>query len=151
MESYCPQALDGLLNKFYVKIRKKDATDYEPDSLRVMQAPIDRYLRHKNYPVSIITSHEFTKSQETLDVKAKQLWYQGKGKRPNKAQPYSETDEEIFWREGKLGNHNGLALTNVIFKNPPPPRRWASEGDKTITTLILRISAFSRWQMGARW
>ena len=117
MESYCPQALDGLLNKFYVEIRKKDGTDYEPDSLRVMQAAIDRYLRHKNYPASIITGREFTKSQETLDAKAKQLRRQGKGKRPNKAQPYRETDEEIFWREGKLGNHNGLALTNVNFKN----------------------------------
>ena len=117
MESYCPQALDGLLNRFYDEIRKKDGTDYEPDSLRVMQAAIDRYLRHKNYPASFITGREFTKSQETLDAKAKQLRRQGKGKRPNKAQPYSETDETIFWREGKLGNHNGLALTNVNFKN----------------------------------
>ena len=119
MESYCPQALDGLLNKFYVKIRKKRCYRLRVDSLRVMQAPIDRYLCHKNYPVSIITSRKFAKSQETLDVKAKQLWCQGKGKRPNKAQPYSETAEEIFWREGKLGNHNGLALTNVNLKNPP--------------------------------
>ena len=116
IESYYPQALDDLLNKFYVEIRKKDGTEYEPDSLRVMQATIDRYLRHKNYPASIITGREFTKSQETLDAKAKQLRRQGKGKRPNKAQSYSETDEEIFWREGKLGNHNGLALTNVNFK-----------------------------------
>ena len=149
MESYCPQALDGLLNKFYVEIRKKDGTDYEPDSLRVMQAAIDRYLRHNNYPVSIITSREFTKSQETLDAKAKQLRRQGKGKRPNKAQPYTETDEEIFWGEGKLGNHNGLALTNVNFKLSP--RRWASEEDKTTMTLMSKISAFSRWQMGAKW
>ena len=118
METYCPQALDGLLNKFFVEIRKKDGTDYEPDSLKVMQAALDRHLRHKNYPVScIISGREFTKSQETLDAKAKQLRRQGKGKLPNKAQPYSETDEEIFWGQGKLGNHNGLALTNVNFKN----------------------------------
>ena len=55
MESHFSQALDGLLNKFYVEITKKDGTDYEPDSLRVMQAAIDRYLCHKNYPASIIT------------------------------------------------------------------------------------------------
>ena len=117
MESYCPQALDGLLNKFYVEIRKNDGTDYEPDSLRGIQAAIDLYLRHNNYPVSIITGHEFTKSQEMLDAKAKQLCRQGNGKCPNKAQSYTETDEEIFWGEGKLGNHNGLALPNVNFKD----------------------------------
>ena len=91
METYCPQALDGLLNKFYIKIRMKDGTHFKPHSLRVMQAAIDHYLRHKNYPVSIITSREFTKLQETLDAKAKQLRCQGKGKRSNKAQPYSHT------------------------------------------------------------
>ena len=97
METYCPQALDSLLNKFYIKIRMKDGTHFKPHLLRVMQAAIDHYLCHKNYPVSIITSREFTKLQETLDAKAKQLRSQGKGKRSNKAQPYSETDKEIFW------------------------------------------------------
>ena len=61
-----------------------------------MQAAIDRYLRHKNYTASIITGREFTESQETLDAKVKQLRRQGKGKRLNKAQAYSETDEAVF-------------------------------------------------------
>ena len=26
-------------------------------------------------------------------------------------------DEEIFWTESKLGNHNGVVLTSVNFKN----------------------------------
>jgi len=26
-------------------------------------------------------------------------------------------DKDIFWIEGKLGNHNGVALRNGIFKN----------------------------------
>ena len=76
-----------------------------------MQASIDRYLRQKNYPDSIISGREFKKSQETLNSKARLLRYQGKGKQPNRAQPYSRVDEEIFWTEGKLGNHNGVALT----------------------------------------
>ena len=82
-----------------------------------MQASLDRYLRQKNYSASIINGREFKKSQETLNSKAKCLRYQGKGKRPNRAQPYSREDEEIFWSEGKLGSHNGVALTNVNFKN----------------------------------
>ena len=73
-----------------------------------MQASIDRYLRQKNYPDGIISRWEFKKSQETLNSKAK---------RPNRAQPYSRLDEGMFWTEDKLGNHNGVALTNVNFKN----------------------------------
>ena len=55
IERYSPQALDEVLTKFYVEVRKKDGSEYEPDSLRVMQASIDRYLRQKNYPDSIIS------------------------------------------------------------------------------------------------
>ena len=117
IECFSPQALDEILTKFYAEVRKKDGSEYEPDSLRVMQASLDRYLRQKNYPDSIISGREFRKSQETLNSKAKVLRCQGKGKRPNRAQPYSRVDEEIFWTEGKLGNHNGVALTNVNFKN----------------------------------
>ena len=85
MRLYCPKAPDGLLNKFYVEIRKKDGTDYEPDSLGVMQAVIDRYLGHENYLVSIITGREFTKSQEKLHAKAKKLRRKGRGIRPMNA------------------------------------------------------------------
>ena len=67
-------------------------------------------------PVSIINGQEFHKSQETLDCKAKQLRHQGKGKRPNKTQAHTKT-EEVFWNHGTLGDQNGTALTNVNFKN----------------------------------
>jgi len=117
IESFTPQALDEILTKFYAEVRKRDGSEYEPDSVRVMQASIDRYLRQENYPDSIISGRQFKKSQETLNLKAKSLRYQGKGKRPNRAQPYSRVDEEIFWTESKLGNHNGVALTNANFKN----------------------------------
>ena len=152
MESHCPQALDGLLNRFYVEIRKKDGTDYEPDSLRVMQAAIDRYLCHKNYPASIITGREFTKSQETLDAKAKQLRSQRKGERLNKAQAYSETDEAISWREGKLGNHSGLALANVNFKNLSETMRFRGRQDHYDAHACRRFQHFpdGRREQGGR-
>ena len=96
MEYFSPQVLDEILTKFYTEVRKKDGSEYEPDSLRVMQASLDRYLRQKSYSASIINGREFKKSQETLNSKAKCLRYQGKGKRPNRAQPYSREDEEFF-------------------------------------------------------
>ena len=47
MECFSPQVLDGILTKFYAEVRKKDGSEYEPDSLRVRQASLDRYLRTK--------------------------------------------------------------------------------------------------------
>jgi len=59
--------------KFYAKEKKKDGSEYEPDSLRVMEASIDRYLRQMNYPDNIITGRPFKTSQETLNSKGKLL------------------------------------------------------------------------------
>ena len=36
--------LDKALQKFYAEVRTKKGKDYEPDSLKVMQAALDRRL-----------------------------------------------------------------------------------------------------------
>ena len=78
-----PEELDKVLSKFYAKVKKKDGDDYELESLKIMQNVIERYLKEKSYPVSIVQSRE---SQLTLNTKALSLRQRGKGKRPNKAQ-----------------------------------------------------------------
>ena len=117
METISPAALDEILQKYYLEVRKQDGTDYEPDSLKVMQAALERYLSDKRYPYSLITGREFAKSRAVLDAKAKQLRMNGYGKRQNRAQPYNSAEEELFWSSGLLGDHSGVALTNVNFKN----------------------------------
>ena len=54
-----PSDLDEVLVNFYVEVRKLDGQEYEPACLRVMRSSLDRYLKEKNYPVSIISSDEF--------------------------------------------------------------------------------------------
>ena len=54
--------MDENLTKFYAEVRKKDGSEYELASLRVMQVTLDRYLRQTNYLVSIISGREFRKS-----------------------------------------------------------------------------------------
>ncbi|CAH3119802.1 unnamed protein product [Pocillopora meandrina] len=82
-----------------------------------MQSAIERYLKEKNYPLSIVRSREFHHSQEILNAKAISLRQQGKGKRPNKAQLITPEEESALWEKGKLGDFNGKFLTNVNFKN----------------------------------
>ena len=50
METISPAALDEILQKYYLEVRKQDGSDYEPDSLKVMQAAVEGYLSDKKYP-----------------------------------------------------------------------------------------------------
>ena len=38
-----PRQLDAILHQFYAELRKEDGSEYEPDSLRVMLASLDRH------------------------------------------------------------------------------------------------------------
>ena len=82
-----------------------------------MQSAIERHLKDKNYPLSIVRSRELHNSQEVLNANALSLRQQGKGKRPNKAQALTPGKESTLWEKGQLGNFNGKVLTNVNFKN----------------------------------
>ena len=115
METISPAALDEILQKYYLEVRKQDGSEYEPDSLQVMQAALERYLSDKKYPYSLISGREFSTSRAVLDAKAKQLRMNGYGKRQNRAQPYNPPEEELVCSSGSLGDHSGAALTNVNF------------------------------------
>ena len=45
--------MDNILACFYAELRKEDGTDYEPDSLHVMLASLDRHFRGTGLPFSI--------------------------------------------------------------------------------------------------
>ena len=49
-----PEKLNKLLETFYAEVKNKNGDDYEPDSLRVMIAALDRHLNEKGYKFSII-------------------------------------------------------------------------------------------------
>ena len=71
METMAQEELDNILSKFYNEVKKKrDGDDNEPESLKIMQSAIERYLKEKNYPLSIVRSREFHNSQEILHSKA---------------------------------------------------------------------------------
>ena len=81
------------MSQFYAEVRKESGEDYEPDSLRVMQAALERHLKSKLYPKSIIKDREFLSSRKNLEGKARKLREDGRGKRPNRSE--SLTNEEI--------------------------------------------------------
>ena len=107
METISPAAVDEILQKYYLEVRKQDGSEYEPDSLKVVQVALERYLSDKKYPYSfklygyflsdrLITGREFATSRAVLDAKAKQLRMNGYGDRQNRAQPYNSSEGSFF-------------------------------------------------------
>ena len=115
IENYPSEELDNVLQKFYAEVRTKKGEDYEPDSLKGMQAALDKHLKNKNYSCSIIRDREFYNSKQILEGKARQLRENGRGKRPNAAKPLTLQEEEMLWEKGKLGNSSPLGLINTMW------------------------------------
>ncbi|CAH3150789.1 unnamed protein product, partial [Porites evermanni] len=115
IENYEPAELNTLLEHFYAEVKNKQGEDYEPESLKVMMASLDRHLKNKGYTLSIVRDREFSSSKQVLEGKAKQLRLAGRGKRPKKARQVSEEEEEILWKSGKLGGNNPESLIQTMW------------------------------------
>ena len=79
-QPYSIKELDDILCKFYAELRKEDGSNYEPDSLRVMLASLDRYYRESGEVFSILKGKEFERSRKVLNGKAIELREKGMGK-----------------------------------------------------------------------
>ena len=115
IESYEPAKLNKVLEQFYATVRKQDGSDYEPDSLRVMVASLDRHLKENGFKYSILRDREFAESKQVLEGKAKQLRQEGKGKRPQKSRSLTTNEETQLWEQKKLGNHSPQVVTQTVW------------------------------------
>ena len=95
---YEAKELDECLSRFFAEIRKSDGSDYEPDSLRVMLAALDRHLKQSDSKISIAKDREFVKCRQVLEGKARALREKGHGKRPNATKALTVQDEENLWK-----------------------------------------------------
>ena len=67
---------------------RKSGQEYEPESLKVMQAALDRYLREEGCDYSILKDVEFRDCRRVLNGKAIVLQESGKGKGQGKQIPW---------------------------------------------------------------
>ena len=100
---------------FSLKLHGEMGGEYEPNSLCAMQAGIDRHLRNKDYPASILNSREFKSSRSVLEGRARHLRHLGMRKRPNKACSLSPDEVETLWRCGEFGRETPRSVLNTLF------------------------------------
>ena len=62
LEEYEGDVHDQELLQLYAELWKENGADYKPNCLKVMQASLQRYLKSKDYPKSIIRDREFLNS-----------------------------------------------------------------------------------------
>ena len=96
-------------------MRKENGDDYESELLKGMQAALERYLKSKSYPKSILRDSEFTNSRKVLEGKARNLRELRKGKRPNRSKSLTKEEEEILWEHGQLGGKSPRSLINTMW------------------------------------
>ncbi|XP_064597383.1 uncharacterized protein LOC135463857 [Liolophura sinensis] len=73
METLTPTELDTYLCEFYTVLTKPSGEDYDPKSFRAFPTTLDRFLREKNYPVSIQKSPLFCRSQLAYRTRLRKL------------------------------------------------------------------------------
>jgi len=105
------EELDQVLQHFYAELIKKDGQEYEPESLKVMIAALDRHVREK-CGSSILKGKDFEQSRLVLNGRAIELQKRGKGKKPRKAHALTEEEEQVLWRM-VLGQETRRALTTL--------------------------------------
>ena len=111
---YEAKELDECLSLFFAEIRKSDGSDYEPDSLRVMLAALDRHLKQNDSKISIAKDRELVKCRQVLEGKARVLREKGHGKRPNATEALTAQDEEQLWKNRILGEQNPKSLLYTL-------------------------------------
>ena len=111
-----PAELDRLLGHFFVTVRRKDGSLYEPDTLSSFQRSIDRHLTknlHKTY--SIIRDTQFAPSREKLKASRKFLKGKGKGNKSNAAEAVDMAEVKQLWQQGALGVSDPVTLQQTVW------------------------------------
>ena len=110
IEHIPPTDLDILLSSFYIEIRKRDGSQYEPVSLTSVKASIERHLKDHDCEYSL-HDRMFSLSNRTLAAKKVELKKEGKGQKPNASPAVSSAEENLMWERGQLGDATPKVLT----------------------------------------
>ena len=119
--SLCSITLSDLqfwLVRFILEVRKKNGSEYPPDTLHHLCSGIVRFLRTSGtHPsLDIFRDPIFAPFRSSLDAEMKRLQSNGLGSKHNKAEPITDQEEDLLWEKGQLGDNNcPRVLLQTIF------------------------------------
>ena len=107
--------LQHWMTRFVCETRKKDGSEYPPNTLHHICGGLLRHLRANGHPtLDIFKDPEFHEFRASLDAEMRRLQKKGLGSKTKRAEPITEEEEEVLWEKGLLGEHSPKALLNTI-------------------------------------
>ena len=104
--------LDKWLSRFVLEVRRKDGKFYPPNSLYQLCCGS---LRRVNPSIDFFKGPEFASFCKTLDAEMKRSKSDPTVDiRPKRAEPISESEEEIQWMKALLGSHSPQVLVDTM-------------------------------------
>ena len=115
IEALTNEKMDYWLTRFILEVRKKDGSEYPPNTLYHITAGLMRYVRWNGKPqIDFFKDASFSKFRATLDAEMKNLQRKGIGTKKKKAEIFTEEEEELLWQKGILGDSTPNVLLNTI-------------------------------------
>jgi hypothetical protein len=101
--SVTPPQLQYWLTRFVLEVRKKDGTDYPPQTLHHLCSGLLRHLRQNGHPsLDIFKDPFFAEFRSTLDAEMKRLQQLGIRSKKKQADPLTDEEEEVLGLETTL-------------------------------------------------
>ena len=106
--------MQELLSHFVIEMRKKDGSEYPPNTIYHICCGIMRYLRSNGHPgIDLFKDISFSDFRCTLDSEMKRLQGNGLGSKKRQAEPLT-MEEEMLWESRQLGDHCPQALVDTM-------------------------------------
>ena len=115
LESIPPKELNEFLSNFIVSVRKVDGGEFEPSTLRSIISSADRHLKAHSYGTSIMEGACFERTKQALKAKQKYLKQMGKGVKSNAAEPITDIDIDLLWKNKQLGSASPTSVINTLW------------------------------------
>ena len=110
-----PAELDKWLSRFVLEVRRRDGNVYPPNTLYQLCCGLLRHIRECEPSLDIFKDPKFVSFQKTLDAEMKRLKKTpGSRKAPKRAEPISDSEEDMLWRKGVLGTHSPQVLVDTM-------------------------------------
>ena len=110
-----PEILNKYLCEFFMTLKKKNGTDYEPGTISSFNASFERYLRDNLYPVSLMSDKAFFRLREVIKAKRSILKKNGLGRKAKASEVLDQSDDSKLIEAGQLGDHSPKVLQTTLF------------------------------------